>query len=124
MHMMSDETPRPCPECDCPMVKQIGVGYLATKGFKPTRADFRESEHHKQVKDKERAVRSRKREFGHDAVGDPVDQPDPMHIVKRGRTLAGQEKEVDKKEFIQAAAKDPVMIKVAQDAIQKSKEKK
>ena len=95
-----------------------------TGGFKPTRADFHESEHHKKVTDKERAVRMRKREFGHDAVGDPVDKADPMHIVKRGRTLGGQEKEVDKKEFIQAAAKDPMMVKVAQDAVKKSKEKK
>jgi len=116
MHMMSDESSRSCPKCDCPMEKQIGIGYLVTRGFKPTLADRNESEHHKKVKDKERAVRMRKRAFGHDAVGDPVDKSDPKHIIK-GRTLGGQEKEVDKKEMIQALAKDPHSVQVALDSL-------
>ena len=47
-----------------------------------------------------------------------------MHIIIRDRTLAGQDKEVDKKEFIQASAKDNYMVKVAQDALNKYKENK
>lgn len=121
MHMMSNTAVRSCPECDCPMTKQIGIGYLASKGFKPTRADFHESEHNKKTSDKERAIRMRKKAFGHDAVGDPVDKPDPMHILKRGRTLGGQEKEVDKNEFIQAAAKDSYIVEQCQKSLQSRK---
>jgi len=121
MHAMSDESERACPECGKLMTKQIGMGYLATSGFKPTLADLRENEHSKKVSDKERAIKMRKKAFGHDAVGDPVDKPDARHIVKKGRTLGGQQMEVDKKDFIKAAAKDPAMVKVAQDAIKKEK---
>jgi len=119
MHAMSDESPRECPDCGSQMDKQIGTGYLVTSGFNPTLADLRESEHTKKVKDKERAVAMRKQAFGHDAVGDPVDKPDPRHVLKKGRTLGGQEMEVDKKDFVKAAAKDPGMVKLAQDVIKK-----
>jgi putative FmdB family regulatory protein len=121
MHAMSDETERACPECGEVMNKQIGIGYLATSGFKPTLADLRETDHHKKVKDKDRAVKMRKREFGHDAVGDPVDKPDARHIVKKGRTIGGQQMEVDKKDFVKAAAQDPAMVRIAQDALKKEK---
>jgi len=118
--MMSDETKRKCPECEHVMAKQIGCGYFATKGFKPSLSDHRESEHTKKVTDKDRAIKNRKRAFGHDAVGDPSDKPDPKHIVKRGRVLGGQEKEVDKREFIKAAAKNPQMVEVAKRALNRS----
>jgi len=124
MHAMSDNSERLCPECGEMMTKQIGIGYLATSGFKPTLADLRENEHSKKVNDKERAVKMRKRAFGHDAVGDPVDKPDPRHVIKKGRTLGGQQMDIDKNEFIKAAAKDPAAVRLAQDALRKSKEKK
>ncbi len=120
MHMMSDDSIRPCPDCGEKMDKQISGGYLASSGFKPTLADLRETDHHLKVKDPERAVKMRKKAFGHDAVGDPVDTPDPMHIVKRGRTLAGQEKEVDKAEVVKALAKDPCSVDIALKSLKKS----
>ena len=63
------------------MTKQIGIGILASKGFKPTLADLNESEHNKKVSDRERAIQMRKKAFGHDAVGDPVDQANPPSSV-------------------------------------------
>ena len=104
------------------MVKQLSGGYLASKGFKPTAEDAKESEHAKKVKDKERAVKMRKKAFGHDAVGDPVGNPDPRHVVKKGRTLGGQQMDIDKKEFIKAAAKDPYIVDKCKKII-KSREK-
>ena len=120
-HSMSDETERQCSECQSTMNKQIGYGYFIAGGIKPTLASHRESERTKKVKDPERAVKSRKREFGHDAVGDPGMQTDPRHVVKRGRTLGGQQKEVDKREFIKAAARDDRMVAECQKALKSRK---
>ena len=55
MHMMSDESSRQCPECNTILVKQIGTGYLASKGFNPTLAENRESNYKKKTSDPERA---------------------------------------------------------------------
>lgn len=93
---------------------------MITGGIKGSLEEHKESEHTKKVKDPERAVRSRKKAFGKDAVGDPSMQTDPIHIFKRGRTLGGQQKDIDKAEFIKAAAKDQVMVKKAQDALRKN----
>jgi len=118
---MSDDSVHLCPECNTQMEKQISRGaYIIASGISGTIADHKQKEHTKKVKDPERAVKMRKKVFGSDAVGDPKDQPDPKHIIK-GRTLGGQQKEVDKQEFIKAAAKDPYTVKKAQEAIKKSK---
>lgn len=121
------ENKRPrCPQCkNKVMKKQIGTGYVASSYHaQPTMADRKHNEHTKKVKDFDRAVKRRKKAFGTDAVGNPVDKPDERHIIKRGRHIAGQETEVDKQEFIKAAAKDDAMVKVAQEAVRKSKKKK
>ena len=83
---------------------------MITGGLKGSLKDHRESEYTKKVKDPERAVKSRQKAFGRDAVGDPGMTTDPRHIVKRGRTLGGQQKEIDRGEFIRAAAKDDYML--------------
>lgn len=121
IHLMSDDSLRPCPECHTNMTKQIGIGYLVTSGFKPSLEDLREANHSMMVKDKERAIRMRKKAFGRDSVGDPVDSPDPKHIVRRGRTLGGRQMEIDKQEFVKAAAKDPYIVKQCQDIVNKQK---
>lgn len=118
-HMMSNSTPRACPICGEIMEKLMGTGYIASKGFKPTWEDRKEEDHRKKVKDPERARRSRIKQFGRDSVGEPVDKPDPKHIVKKGRALGGQQKEVDKSEFIKAAAKDDVIVNAAKNALKK-----
>jgi len=117
-HSMSDESKHNCPECNNIMDKQVSRVRMAVKSG--TLANHRENEHTKKVKDYERAVRSRKKAFGRDAVGDPLDTNDPRHVIK-GKTLGGQQKEVDKGEFIHAAAKDNYMVAKAQEAIKKSK---
>lgn len=110
-----------CKECNKQMVRLISGGaYIIESGLKGSLSDHRESEHTKKVKDPERAVKMRKKAFGRDAVGDPSMSSDPRHVVKRGRTLGGQQTEVDKNEFIKAAAKDPVMVQKAQEVLKKN----
>ncbi len=117
---IKDDSDELCEKCGSVMNRLISGGAtIIASGLKPSLADHRESEHTKKVKDPERSVRMRKKAFGHDAVGDPSMQTDPMHIVKRGRTLGGQETEIDKKEFIKAAAKDDVMVNIAKKALKK-----
>ena len=109
-----------CSNCETQMKRQISLGsYVIINGINGSLEDHKESEHTKKVKDPERAVKSRTREFGHDAVGDPGMRSDPRHVVKRGRTLGGQQKEVDKVEFIKAAAKDDYIIAKCQQALKK-----
>lgn len=109
-----------CSNCDTKMERQISLGsYVITSGIKGSLEDQKESEHTKKIKDPERAVQSRKRAFGHDAVGDPSMSTDPRHIVKKGRTLGGQQKEVDRDEFIRAAARDDYAVQKAQETLKK-----
>ncbi len=109
-----------CSNCEARMERQISLGsYVITGGLKGSLEDHKEAEHTKKVKDPERAVKTRKKAFGTDAVGDPGMTTDPRHIVKRGRTLGGQQKDIDRNEFIRAAAKDPVMVQKAVDSLQK-----
>lgn len=100
-----------CPICKTTMVRQVGLGvYIITEGLNPSLADHKESEHTKKVTDKERAIKMRKKAFGHDSVGNPADAADPRHVIKRGRTLGGQQKEIDRNEFVKAAAKDDYIL--------------
>ena len=110
-----------CPECQTQMKRLIGGGAYIATGLKPSLSDTREKEHTKKVKDPERAVKARKKAFGSDDVGHPVSEPDPRHIIKRGRTIGGQQKEVDRQEFIKAAGKDDGMVRAAQESLKKSK---
>ncbi len=113
-----------CSNCGMKMERQISLGsYVITDGIKGSLEDHKESEHTKKVKDPERAVRSRNKAFGVDSVGNPSMTTDPRHVVKRGRTLGGQQKDVDRNEFIKAAAKDPLMVQTSIDALKKNSEK-
>ncbi len=118
-HSIHEDPKFKCSECQTHMERQIGTGAYIATGLKPSLADVRETEHGKKVKDPERAIRARKKVFGSDDVGHPVSEADPRHIIRRGRTLGGQQKEVDKGEFIKAAAKDPLLVKKAQEALKK-----
>ncbi len=110
-HSMSKNPKITCSECSTKMQRMISCGgYVITKGLKGSIADHKESEHTKKVRDPERAVKSRTKEFGRDAVGDPSMNTDPRHVIKRGRTLGGQQKEVNRDEFIKAAAKDDYIL--------------
>lgn len=120
-HSMFDTSPKSCGKCGSEMNKQITCGYISSKGFNSTLEDHRESEHTAKVKDHERAVKMRKRAFGHDAVGDPVDNPDPIHVVKRGKTIGGQEKTVDKDAFIKAMSKDRYVVETCKKILENQK---
>lgn len=122
IHTMADSTPKKCSKCSKIMQKMISGSFsIIGGGLRPTISEHKELEHTKKVKDLDRAVRKRKSLFGSDAVGTPVDKPNPKHIVKKGRVLGGQEKEVDKKEFIKALAKDDLAVAKATEIVKKSK---
>lgn len=121
---MSEQPELICPECnESNLKKTISSDFYVAQNYKAkgTIQDHKESEHKKFVKDPERAIKLRKKAFGHDEVGDPRMASDPKHIVKRGRVLDGQNTEVDKKEFIRAAAKDPLLVKKATDALKQAR---
>lgn len=125
-HEMAETKKYKCPECGHRYLeKQISANFYIAQSYHaaPTLKDHKQTEHTKKVKDFDRSIRKRKKQFGTDAVGAPVDKADPKHVIK-GRTLGGQEMEVDKREFVKAAAKDPAMVKTAQDALKKAKKKK
>lgn len=106
-HAMSDSSDRLCDECEAIMIRQIGTGYAIIKD-NPSGQELKK----RQEKAKER--RSQLTSRTHEGIGSG-----------QGRALGGQHFEVDKKEFIQAAAKDPGMVKIAQDALKgKGKYKK
>ena len=121
-HEMSCKDKYECSKCHSTLEKQISSTFYVTGGMKSTLEDIREENHKKKTKDMERAIRSRKRAFGHDAVGDPVDQPDPKHLV-RGKVIGGQEMELDKNSVVKALAKDDFAVATAQKAIKKAQNK-
>jgi len=119
-HEMSCEDEFECSDCKEILVKQISSTFHITTGTKPTLEDAREESHRKKVKDHERAIRKRRKAFGSSEVGSPSDKADPKHLV-RGKVLGGQEKEIDRKEFIKNAAKSDLMVDVAAKALKKAK---
>lgn len=122
-HSMKDESKQLCPECGSEMRKLFSSNFYLTGGMKPSLEDLREISHKDKVKDLDRAVRRRTKAFGKDEVGKVVDKPDPKHVIK-GRTLGGQQKEVDKAEFIKAAAKCPQTVARCVEALNKNKQNK
>lgn len=121
-HSIHQTDPAVCPDCSQPMTREITVPLMIISK-EGGLANHKEAEHKKKVKDPDRAVKMRKKAFGHDAVGDPSMKNDPRHVIRRGKTLGGQEKEVDKREFVKAAAKDNAIVKQAYDAIHKKGKK-
>ena len=123
-HTMSDVSDKLCTSCNTKMNKLVSVAYLASKGFKPTLEDLREVDHTKKVKDKERAIRKRRKIFGSTDVGEPVDKPADCHVIKRGKTITGQQIDVDKNSLIQALAKDDYSVQKAVEALNSNASKK
>lgn len=113
-----------CETCKSEMQRLISSGSYFASSMNGTLADHKEVNHTKRVKDLDRAIKKRKKLFGSTDVGDPVDKPDPKHIVRRGKTIGGQHIEVDKKAFIKAAAKDDYTVNKAIQALKKSKNDK
>jgi len=119
-HSIKENPKFKCKTCKTKLhILVTGGHYTITSGIKGSIENHKESEHNKKVSDKERAIRKRKKLFGSEAVGNPVDKPDPRHVLKKGKTIAGESKEIDKQEFIKAAAKDPYMVQKAQNSLNK-----
>lgn len=119
-HSMKSEEKYFCEKCKVELRKKICAPfYVINRNGKLSQ--IKEEDHRKKVKDPERARRSRLRAFGHDAVGDPAMQNDPRHVIKRGKTLGGQEKTVDKQEFIKAASQYQPIVDKAVEVVNKTK---
>ena len=123
-HTMSDTSDKLCTNCNTKMNKLVSVAYLASKGFKPTLEDLREVDHTKKVKDKERARTKRRKLFGSTDTGDQVEKPADCHVIKRGKTITGQQIEVDKNSLIQALAKDDYSVQKAAEVLNSNASKK
>jgi putative FmdB family regulatory protein len=118
IHSIKNTSAQKCSKCGCRMKRQIsGGGHVIIKCG--TTDNIKETEHRKKIKDPERANKMRKQAFGSSDVGPPRDKPDPRHIVKKGKTIGGQQMEVDKKELIKSLAKDDYAVKIAKDTLNK-----
>lgn len=121
---IKNEEEERCPACYSIMLRCPGMGIHVAFNTKGSVADHKESEHKKKVKDPERALRNRKKLLGHDEVPTPSMKTDPRHIIKKGRTLGGQQNiDVDKSDLIKASAKDPVVVQKCIEALKKSENK-
>lgn len=78
-----------------------------------------EAEYKKRAKDPERARRARRDKFGTDGIS-ITKSP---YYKKEKKIKAKGNQDVDKKQFIQHAAKNPNAIKAAQDAIKRARSK-
>lgn len=124
IHSIKDNPVQRCPKCKKQMERLIGSGScVIVGGLNGSIQDRKDKDRQKKVKDLDRAVKKRKKLFGTDAVGTPVDRPDPRHVVRRGKTVGGQQIEVDKQEFIKAAAKDKVMVEKAKAVLKNTNTK-
>lgn len=128
-HSISDETVWTCDKCSKPLQKQVtACQHVIIKDG--TLQHNREEDHSKKVKDRERAEKSRKKAFGSDAVGSGSDNPKYRQGKEvglkgniKGKALGGQMKEIDKQEFIKAAARDEYTVAKCQEALKKSDKK-
>lgn len=120
-HEMSDQPTINCPQCASIMHKQISATFTVKFGNFRSLEEKKDAERMKKIKDPDRAVRNRKKLFGASEVGTPSMKTDPKHVIKRGRTLGGQQIDVDKKEVIKALAKDNVAVAQAQKALNSRK---
>lgn len=98
--------------------KQISVPQVKIGENKPDRYERAEKSHMSKVKDPERARRMRKKKFGTEGIS--ITKSPYYHKEKRVKAQ-GTSQEVDKKTFIQAAAKNPNALKAAVDVVNKKK---
>lgn len=110
-----------CEKCKSKLRREVGIGAFVATNMQGTLEDHKEGEYKKKTSDLERAIKKRKSLFGSSDVGSPVDKPNPKHIIRRGKHIAGQEQEVDKQEFIKAAAKDPHTVNLCKAIVDKKK---
>lgn len=121
IHSIKESPKCKCPKCNTIMVREIGIGLcIIADGLGDPIWMKKEDDHRKKVKDPDRATKNRRKHFGSDA-GQQRDKPDSKHLVRKGKVLAGQEKEVDKAELIKALAKDEWAVQASRQILKKIK---
>lgn len=105
-----------CEVCGKSRKRQIGTGMVIIKPDKPDRYERSEAAHKERVKDPERARRMRKKKFGTEGIS--ITKSPYYHKEKRVKAQ-GTSQEVDKKEFIKSAARNPNAMKAAVDVLNK-----
>lgn len=122
MHSMSESPKVACPDCKKTMNRLISANFnIVSGGWNGTIQSRKDADRQKKIKDLDRAVKMRKKMFGSDAVGNPVDKADPKHVVRRGKTIAGQQMDIDKRELTKALAKDDLAVAKAKEVLDKKK---
>lgn len=106
---MMDDSPRLCESCGSEMIKQLGCGYAI---IHPANNDPQ--------KQLQRDIASRE-ERAKELQSKPIKRSHEGRGSGRGKAIGGQHIEVDKDAFIKAAARDPLTVKLAQDALKKAK---
>lgn len=106
-HAMFDDSPRMCPECNHEMTKLISAGYALIHPANP------QSQLQKDIKEREERAK--------DLRNKPVSRSHAGTGSGKGKALGGQHMEIDKQEFIKAAAKDPLIVEQCKKALKKSK---
>lgn len=90
------------------------------------REDKKEEDHKKRVKCPERAERNRKKHFGSENVSVTKSQyAGRSHKIKKQIVpkASGTSSDIDKTDFIKAAARNPNAVKAAKDALQRAGKK-
>lgn len=123
-HSIKSEEKYLCEVCKTEMYRVPVIPFHIAGNIKPTLEDLKEKSYKDKVKDPERARKSRAKFCGSAEVGIPPDENAKCHVIKRGRTLGGQQKEIDRKEFIRACSKDPKIVADCQQALKKAENKK
>ena len=119
-HSIKSEETYCCEKCGNEMQKKISCDfYVAGCSLKPTLADMKEDNYKKKIYDKDRARRSRKRAFGSSEVENVRDTAADRHVFKKGRVLAGENKTVDRQDFIKSAAKSDFVVNKCLDVLKK-----
>lgn len=98
--------------------KQFTTPMIQICPDRPDRYERAESSHREKVKDPERARRMRKKKFGTEGIS--ITKSPYYHKEKRVKAQ-GTSQEVDKKSFIQNAARNPNAMKAAINVLNKKK---
>jgi hypothetical protein len=88
---------------------------------KPDRYERKEVDHRKRVKDRDRAQRNRRKLFGSDNVNvSKSDLAKRKHTFKK-ETIKTEKssQDIDRKQFIQAAARNPIAVAAAKKVLKK-----
>lgn len=98
-------------------IKLINMPQIRISEAGPDRHERKEMDHAKKVKDPERARKMRKDKFGVEGIS--ITKSPEFHKAKNIKAKGSSD--VDKKQFIQSAAKNPNALAAAQKALKKAK---